>query len=330
MRLVKDESVEFIDFRFCDLPGLMQHVTHPVSVFSEDLFEDGFGFDGSSIRGFQEIQESDMLLVPDAKTAVLDPFRQHKTLIINCFVRDPLTGEDYSRDPRFIARKAQDYMGEHRHRRHRVLRPRARVLHLRLGAVRPGRQTGATYRIESVEGVWNTGEEMELDGSPNLGYKPRVKGGYFPVPPMDHYQDLRSEMATNLMNAGIQMELHHHEVGERWSGRDRHALRHAPGHGRQAHALQVHPEEHGLEVRQDAHLHAEADLRGQRFGHAHPPVVVEGWRADLLRREGLRGPLRHRALVHRRAAASTRRRSLRSRRRRRTPTSDSSPATRRR
>ncbi len=217
IKLVKDEGVEFIDFRFCDLPGLMQHVTHPVSVFSEDLFEDGFGFDGSSIRGFQEIQESDMLLVPDATTAVIDPFRQHKTLILNCFVRDPLTGESYSRDPRLIAKKAQDYMVSTGIADTAYFGPEPEFF------IFDGVQFGqggnwAAYRVESIEGVWNTGEDVELDGSPNLGYKPRVKGGYFPVPPMDHYQDLRSEMATNLMNAGIQVELHHHEVASGGQG----------------------------------------------------------------------------------------------------------------
>ncbi len=216
-KLIKDEGVEFIDYRFCDLPGLMQHVTHPVSVFEEDIFEDGFGFDGSSIRGFQEIQESDMLLVPDASTAVIDPFRQQKTLILNCFVRDPLTGEAYSRDPRLIAKKAQDYMISTGIADTAYFGPEPEFF------IFDGVQFGqggnwASYRVDSIEGVWNTAEEMELDGSANLGYKPRVKGGYFPVPPMDHYQDLRSEMATNLMKANIQVELHHHEVASGGQG----------------------------------------------------------------------------------------------------------------
>ncbi len=110
LSLVKQEGVEIIDFRFCDLPGLMQHFSVPAHVLDDGVFEDGLGFDGSSIRGFQEIQESDMLLMPDPDTAVVDPFRQHKTLNLNCFVRDPVTGESYSRDPRYVAKKAEEYL----------------------------------------------------------------------------------------------------------------------------------------------------------------------------------------------------------------------------
>jgi glutamine synthetase len=110
LAMVQQEGVDIVDFRFCDLPGLMQHFSVPAHELTEGSFEDGHGFDGSSIRGFQEIQESDMLLMPDPDTAVIDPFRQHKTLNINCFVRDPVTGESYTRDPRFVARKAEDYL----------------------------------------------------------------------------------------------------------------------------------------------------------------------------------------------------------------------------
>src|SRR5919202_4413773 len=110
VRLVQEQNIEVVDFRFCDLPGLMQHFSVPSHELSEEAFEDGYGFDGSSIRGFQEIQESDMLLIPDPNTAVVDPFRQHATLNVNCFVRDPVTGESYTRDPRYVARKAEDYL----------------------------------------------------------------------------------------------------------------------------------------------------------------------------------------------------------------------------
>src|SRR5580765_3612904 len=110
LKLIKDNGIEVVDVRFCDLPGLMQHFSIPAHELEEDVFEDGLGFDGSSIRGFQEIQESDMLLIPDPDTAVVDPFRQHPTLNINCFVRDPVTGESYSRDPRYVAKKAEDYL----------------------------------------------------------------------------------------------------------------------------------------------------------------------------------------------------------------------------
>jgi len=110
VRLAQDEGIEIVDFRFCDLPGLMQHFSVPVNQLTEEAFEEGYGFDGSSIRGFQEIQESDMILLPDPNTAVVDPFRQHPTLNINCFVQDPVTGESYSRDPRYVAKKAEEYL----------------------------------------------------------------------------------------------------------------------------------------------------------------------------------------------------------------------------
>ena len=136
LKFIGDNKVEFVDVRFCDLPGTVQHFTVPVESFDAKVFTDGLMFDGSSIRGFQQIHESDMLLLPDPATAVLDPFRQHPTLNLTFFVHDPLTGEPYTRDPRNIARKARGLPARHRHRGHRVLRPRGGVLHLRLGALR--------------------------------------------------------------------------------------------------------------------------------------------------------------------------------------------------
>jgi glutamine synthetase len=207
LKLVKDTGVAFVDYRFCDLPGLMQHVTVPVSALTADTFTDGHGFDGSSIRGFQQIQESDMILMPDPSTAVIDPFRQHKTLIINCFVRDPVTMEPYSRDPRYVAQKAEAYMNSTGIADKAFFGPEPEFFIF--DDVRFGQDShSASYRVDSVEGIWNTA----ADEGPNLGYKPRTKQGYFPVPPMDHYQDLRSEMAATLMSVGIEVELHHHEV----------------------------------------------------------------------------------------------------------------------
>jgi glutamine synthetase len=205
---IGDDGIEFIDFRFCDLPGLMQHFTVPASQINADVFEDGLGFDGSSIRGFQEIQESDMLLVPDPDTAVLDPFRQHSTLMINCFVRDPVTGEAYSRDPRHIAQKAEQYLKGTGIADTAYFGPEAEFFIL--DDVRFDTTARSSYYyLDSVEGQWNTGREE----GPNLGYKPRHKEGYFPVPPMDHFQDLRSEMVIELERAGVEIELQHHEVG---------------------------------------------------------------------------------------------------------------------
>ncbi len=208
LRLVQDEGVEIVDFRFCDLPGLMQHFSVPAHELSADSFEDGLGFDGSSIRGFQEIQESDMILVPDPNTAVLDPFRQHRTLNLNCFVRDPLTLEPYSRDPRYVARKAEDHLVSTGLADTVYIGPEAEFFIF--DDVRYGQdEHSAMYAVDSVEGAWNTAREE----NPNRGYKIRYKEGYFPVPPADSFQDLRSEMILTMERLGIEVEVQHHEVG---------------------------------------------------------------------------------------------------------------------
>ncbi|MGH9244150.1 MAG: type I glutamate--ammonia ligase [Acidimicrobiales bacterium] len=208
VQLITDEAVEIVDFRFCDLPGLMQHFSVPAHELTTDAFEEGLGFDGSSIRGFQEIQESDMILMPDPNTAVIDPFTRHKTLNVNCFVRDPVTGESYSRDPRYVAKKAEEYLSSTGIADTAYFGPEAEFFVF--DDVRFGQnQHSAYYSVDSVEAAWNTGR----DEGPNLGYKPRYKEGYFPVPPMDHFQDLRSEMILTLESLGVDIEVHHHEVG---------------------------------------------------------------------------------------------------------------------
>jgi glutamine synthetase len=212
LKLAKDSGAEFVDLRFCDLPGVMQHFSMPIHELTADGFEDGYGFDGSSIRGFQEIQESDMLLIPDSNTAVLDPFRQHVTLNLNCFVQDPVTGEAYTRDPRYIAKKAEEYLKGTGIADTPYFGPEAEF-YIFDSARFDQNQFSGYYFLDSVEGVWNSGREFELDGSPNLAYKPRYKEGYFPVPPMDQYQDLRSEMVHMLEQVGIEIEVQHHEVG---------------------------------------------------------------------------------------------------------------------
>jgi glutamine synthetase len=212
LKLIQDNGIEVIDVRFCDLPGLMQHFSIPAHELAEDVFDDGLGFDGSSIRGFQEIQESDMLLIPDANTAVIDPFRQHPTLNINCFVRDPVTGESYSRDPRYIAAKAEAYLSSTGIADTAYFGPEAEF-YIFDSARFDQNQFSGYYYLDSVEGVWNSGRERELDGTPNLAYKPRYKEGYFPVPPMDQFQDLRSEMMRVLEQLGVSIEVQHHEVG---------------------------------------------------------------------------------------------------------------------
>ena len=209
LKFGEKNGAQFFDIRFSDLPGLMQHFTLPYDEATEEAFEEGFGFDGSSIRGFQEIQESDMILVPDPDTAVMDPFTKHPTLVVHAFVKDPLTGEFYTRDPRYVARKAEDYLRGSGIADTAYFGPEAEFYIF--DSIRfDQNQHSGFYFVDAVEGVWNSGAE---EGGHNLGYKPRYKEGYFPVPPMDHYQDLRSEMVLTLRELGIPVEVHHHEVG---------------------------------------------------------------------------------------------------------------------
>ncbi len=207
VKQVKDTKVEIVDLRFCDLPGLMQHFSIPAHCLTVESFEEGFGFDGSSIRGFQAINESDMLLIPDPNTAVVDPFRQHSTLNLNCFIVDPITGESYSRDPRYIAKKAEDYLKTTKIADTAYFGPEAEFFIF--DNVRFSQDShSAFYEVDSIEGIWNSDD----DSMPNLGYKPRYKEGYFPVPPTDHFQDLRSEMILIMERLGIEIEVQHHEV----------------------------------------------------------------------------------------------------------------------
>ncbi|PYQ20409.1 MAG: type I glutamate--ammonia ligase [Acidobacteria bacterium] len=209
LALAKEAGVQIVDFRFCDLPGLMQHFSVPMAELTEQGFEDGYGFDGSSIRGYQEIQESDMLLVPDAGAAYIDPFLKVSTLVLHCFVRDPVTGEMYSRDPRGIAKKAELHLKQTGIADLSYWGPECEFYIF--DSVRfDQNQHEGYYAIDAIEGAWNTGAE---EGGHNLGYKPRYKEGYFPVPPMDHYQDLRTDMVLNLQKVGVYVEVQHHEVG---------------------------------------------------------------------------------------------------------------------
>jgi len=209
LKMVADGGFDFVDLRFCDLPGQVQHFTIPATELDDDGFDEGFGFDGSSIRGFQDIQESDMILVPDPDTAVADPFRDHRTLILYCWVRDPITGQPYDKDPRFVAKKAEDYLRSTGVAETSYWGPEAEF-YIFDSARFDQNQYSAFYEVDSIEGAWNSGAD-EPGG--NLAYKPRYKEGYFPVPPTDHYQDLRSEMTRVLIESGIPVEVQHHEVG---------------------------------------------------------------------------------------------------------------------
>jgi len=209
LQYIKDEDVKFIDVRFCDLPGIMQHFTVPAEAFDESIFTDGVNFDGSSIRGFQAIHESDMTLLPDAKTAYVDPFRTDKTLNLTFFIHDPLTLESYSRDPRNIARKAQDYLKSTGIADTCYFGAEAEFYVFDDVRFETKAQAGYYY-IDSVAGAWNTGR-VEEGG--NRGYKVRYKGGYFPVPPVDHFAELRNEMVNEMQKLGLKIERGHHEVG---------------------------------------------------------------------------------------------------------------------
>jgi glutamine synthetase len=209
LRFIMDEGVKFVDVRFCDLPGVMQHFNVPAESVSEDFFVNGQMFDGSSIRGFQAIHESDMKLIPDPKTAYLDPFRVEKTLALNFSLVDPFTDEPYSRDPRNIAAKAEAYLAGSGIADTAYFGPEAEFYVF--DDVRfETKQNAGYYYIDSIEGAWNSGRQEE---GGNRGYKTRYKGGYFPVPPVDHYADLRDQMSLALGVAGIQVERAHHEVG---------------------------------------------------------------------------------------------------------------------
>src|SRR3954451_17399039 len=206
---IKDEGVEIVDIRFCDLPGIMQHFTVPAGSFDEAVVEDGLAFGGSSIRGCEKIHESDMALLPDPTTAYLDTFRGTKTLAINFFVHDPLTGEAYSRDPRNIARKAQEYLKSTGIADTAFFAPEAEFYVFDDVRFETKANTGY-YAIDSVAGAWNTGR---VEDGGNRGYKVRYKGGYFPVAPTDHFGELRDDITLALEKAGLVVERAHHEVG---------------------------------------------------------------------------------------------------------------------
>lgn len=207
LAMAKEHQVKVVDIRFMDFPGMWQHFSVPVGELNEGSFEDGFGFDGSSIRGWQPINASDMLVIPDAATAKIDPFFKAPTLVLIGDITDPITREAYTRDPRNIAKKAEAFLKSTAIGDTAYIGPEAEFFifdDIRYQS-EPHR---AAFSIDSVEGIWNTGR----DEGPNLGYKSRLKEGYFPVPPSDKFQDLRSEMMLTLESLGIDVECQHHEV----------------------------------------------------------------------------------------------------------------------
>jgi glutamine synthetase len=207
MDFAKKKGAQMVDFKFCDLPGTWQHFTTPISELEEEIFEDGLGFDGSSIRGWKAINESDMLVVPDPATAVMEPFSQAKTLSLICDIVDPITRESYARDPRGIAKRAVNFLKSTGVGDTAYIGPEPEFFIF--DSVRFDQTPNSGfYEVDSVEGYWNSGE----DGLQNLGHKPRYKEGYFPVPPTDSLNDIRDEMVLAMESVGLRVERQHHEV----------------------------------------------------------------------------------------------------------------------
>ena len=213
MKIIKDNNIQIVDLKFNDLPGLWQHFSIPATELLEldditrSIWVDGIGFDGSSIRGFQKIQESDMILIPDPSSAIVDPVCEVPTLSLICDIYDPLTRKPYTRDPRYIAKKAEKYLKDSGIADTVYFGPEAEFFifnDIRFDQT----ENSGYYFIDSQEADWNTGRAE----NPNLGYKIRFKEGYFPVPPHDSLQDLRSRIILKMIESGIKVEVHHHEV----------------------------------------------------------------------------------------------------------------------
>lgn len=207
IKFAKENKAVMVDFKFLDYPGIWQHFAAPVSELTEAVFEEGLGFDGSSIRGWQAINTSDMLVIPDPSTAIMDPFAKVPNLSLICNIVDPITKEYYTRDPRYIAQKAESYLKSTGIGDAAYFGPEAEFFIFDTARFDQNSHSGY-YFIDSVEGVWNSG----ADEKPNLAYKPRHKEGYFPVPPTDSLVDIRQEMVLEMQKCGIYVEKEHHEV----------------------------------------------------------------------------------------------------------------------
>jgi glutamine synthetase len=208
LKMIKENDVKYVDFRFCDTRGKEQHVTFPAHAIDEDTFESGKMFDGSSIAGWKHINESDMILMPEASTAVMDPFYDEKTLILRCDIIEPKNMQGYERDPRSIAKRAEAYLKSTGFADTAYFGPENEFFVF--DDVRWGTDmSGSFYKVDSEEAGWNS-EKVYPDG--NIGHRPGIKGGYFPVPPVDSLQDMRSAMCSTLEEMGMVTEVHHHEV----------------------------------------------------------------------------------------------------------------------
>jgi glutamine synthetase len=269
LKFMKDNDVKYVDCRFTDPRGKWQHVTFDVSLFDQDAFAEGVMFDGSSIAGWKPIHESDMNLMPDPESACIDPFFAETTLSIVCDVLEPTTGEPYTRDPRGISKKAVAYMKSTGVGDIAYFGPEAEFFifdDVRFSS--DPYNTG--FRIDSIELPTNMGTEYE---GGNLGHRMRTKGGYFPVPPQDSAQDMRSEMLGSMAKMGVAVEKHHHEVA---------AAQHELGMKfsplvKMADQMQIY--------KYCIHMVAKADLRRQRIGHALPSIDLEGLDPGIRRQQ---------------------------------------------
>ena len=207
LKEIKGLEIKMVDMRFTDMPGTTHHFTIPIKFLDEDIFEDGLGFDGSSVRGFQAIENSDMIVIPDVTTAYIDPFFSEKTIVFYCDIKDPITKESYTRDPRNIAKKAEGYLKTSGIGDTAFFGPEAEFFIFNDVKYDSG-SNFASHEVDSSEGTWNTGKEE----GPNLGHKPRHKEGYFPLPPVDSMHDVRTEMVMTMQDIGLTVEAHHHEV----------------------------------------------------------------------------------------------------------------------
>ena len=294
-KLMKDHKVEFVDLRFADMRGVQHHVTFPKSIIEPGLFEDGKMFDGSSISGWKGINESDMVLLPDPSTAFLDPFTADPTLVLTCDILDPATMQAYSRDPRGVAKRAEAYLKASGIAEQAFFGPEPEFFIF--DSVRYANEMGHTFfHIDSEEAHWNSAKEYE---GGNSGYRPGIKGGYFPVAPLDSLHDLRAEMCKTLEQVGIEVEVHHHEVANAGQCEIGTKFNSLVPQGRRAADDEVHHQERRLPQRQDRDLHAQAHRRRQRQRHARAPVAGQGRRQPVLRRR-LRRPVADGAVVHRR------------------------------
>ena len=208
LKMVKDNEVKFVDFRFTDTKGKEQHVSVPIKAFGEEKFTEGHAFDGSSIAGWKGIEASDMLLMPDANTAFIDPFYDEATLVLSCDVLEPSTGKGYDRDPRSLAKRAEAYLKSSGIGYTAYFGPEPEFFIFDSVEWNVD-MSGSSCKVFSEEAAWSTGEKFE---GGNLGHRPPVKGGYFPVPPVDQLQDIRSAMCLALEDMGVEVEVHHHEV----------------------------------------------------------------------------------------------------------------------